>query len=337
MQSCRGTLRRRGLAAAALIACLIAAPAADASTGRFPSRPFSPRSFWNARLADDAPIDAQSRTYVAELNRQRTQWLPWINTVRYSSPVYTVPRSQPVVRVQLDNVQRDLQAAWERVPIPADAQPAAGTDGTMVVVQPATDTMWEFWGAERRSDGWHARYGGRIRSMSSNPGYYTDPPEWGATATSIPMLGGLIRVDELRRGRIGHGLAIAIPQPRKDVFSWPAQRTDGTYDNADAIPEGTRFRIDPRVNLDELRMSPVVRMMAEAVQDYGMVVRDKAGSVAFYAEDPTPLGADPYAGSTGFFDNRYPSALLADFPWQYLQALRTQQRVRGRAAAVRRR
>jgi hypothetical protein len=327
MRPARNSTRAAALAAALVVGSVFVAPA-DASSGRFPPRPFSPRSFWNAKLADNAPIDEESRTYVAELNRQRTQWLPWINTVRYSSPVYTVPRNQPTVRVHLDNVQKDLQAAWERVPMPPDARPADGTDATLVIWQPSTDTMWEFWGLALREDGWHARFGGRIKNLSSNPGHYTDPPGWGATATSIPMLGGLIRIDEVRRGRIDHALAIAIPQPRKDVFSWPAQRTDGTLDHPDAIPEGTRFRIDPGVDLDRVKMSPLVRTMAEAVQKYGMVVRDKAGSVAFYAEDPSPLGHDPYAGARGFFDGRYPSALLADFPWQHLQALRTQQRRR---------
>ena len=315
----------------ALVAVALAAPAppVDAAAARATVRPFAPSSFWNARLPAGAPLDPLSRTYVEELNRQRTQWLPWINTVKYSSPVYTVPRTQPTVRVHLDNVHRDLQAAWEQVPIPAGARPADGTDRTMVVWQPSTDTMWEFWQAERRADGWHARFGGRMKNVSASPGHYTDPTGWGATATSIPMLGGLIRIDELRRGRIDHALAMAIPQSRANVFSWPAQRTDGILDSPRAIPEGTRFRIDPRVDLDRIRMAPVVRMMAEAAQRHGIVVRDKAGAVAFYAEDPTPTGTDPYAGPRGFFENRYPSALLAEFPWRHLQALRTQPRTRG--------
>jgi hypothetical protein len=287
------------------------------------TRPFSPDSFWNRPLADDAPIDPMSAAYSADLRRQLGQWMPWINTTRYSSPVYTVPASQPTVRVKLDNVQKDLQAAWERVPIPADARPAAGTDGTMVVWQPSTDTMWEFWQAQKRGDGWHARYGGKMSSVSTNPGYYVDQPRWGATATSLPFLGGLIRISELRAGHIDHALAIAIPQPKAGVVSWPAQRGDGNYGGPSAIPEGTRFRIDPKLDLRTIPMSPIVRQIAVAAQRYGMVVRDKGGAVAFYAEDPTPTGTDPFGGPAGFFGGRYPSQLLAQFPWQRLQALQT--------------
>jgi hypothetical protein len=287
-------------------------------------RPFSPTSFWNQPLASDAPLDALSSAYTADLRRQLTQWLPWINTTKFSSPVYTVPADQPTVRVKLDNVQRDLQAAWERVPIPPDAHPADGSDHTMIVWQPSTDTMWEFWLAEKRADGWHARFGGRMQNVSANPGYYTDQPRWGATATSLPMLGGLIRTAELRAGRIDHALAISIPQPKADVFSWPAQRTDGKYTGPGAIPEGTRFRIDPKVDLSKLPMSPVTRQIAVAAQRYGMVVRDSGGAIAFYAEDPSPTGSDPYSGQGGLFGNQYPSKMLAQFPWQHLQALRTQ-------------
>ena len=72
-----------------------------------------------------------------------------------------MPDGQRPVRVQLDTgVSPALQAAFERVPIPATATPAGGSDGTLVVWQPGTDRMWEFWKATRRADGWHAAWGG---------------------------------------------------------------------------------------------------------------------------------------------------------------------------------
>lgn len=289
-----------------------------------PYRPFAASSFWNAPLQASAALDPLSADYNAELRRQLTQWLPWINTTEYSSPVYTVPAGQPTVRVKLENNSDALQAAWEQVPIPPNAQPARGTDHTMIVLQPSTDTMWEFWLTEKRADGWHATWGGRMQHVSTSPGYYTDPPTWGATATSIPMLGGLVRLDELRAGHIDHALALAIPEARSGVYSWPAQRTDGRLNSPTAIPEGTRFRIDPTLDLSSIRMAPTVRMLAEAAQRYGMVVRDTSGSITFYAEDPTPTGTDPFTGATGYFQGQYPSELLAQFPWQHLQALRTE-------------
>lgn len=290
-------------------------------------RPFAPTSFWNAPLSDDAKLDAESKSYVAELRRQVRAYGPWINAVEYSTPVYTVPADQPTARVTLDEVASsapELQRAWERVPIPDDAKAAPGSDKHLVVWQPSTDTMWEFWLAEHRQDGWHARWGGRMENLSENPGHYTAPhTRWGATATSLPLLGGLMRLDEMKRGRIDHALALSLPEAAKEIFSWPAQRTDGWTWTPDinAIPEGTRFRLDPRLDIAGLDLPPLTRMMAEAAQRYGIVVRDKAGAVAFYGEDPGPTGHDPYPEI--FAPEKWANHLLADFPWEHLQALKT--------------
>jgi hypothetical protein len=285
-------------------------------------RPFSPTSFWNKPLADDAAIDPGSAGYVAELRTQVTTKTPWINTTKFSSPVYTVPADQPTVRVTIDQRQSLLQSASQAVPIPAGATPAAGSDGTIVISQPSTDTMWEYWQAAKRADGWHAMYGGKMSNVSANPGYFS-APAWGATATSLPFLGGLIRLDDLKAGRIDHALAMAIPDTRAGVWSWPAQRTDGRTQSTTAIPEGTRFRLDPALDIAALKLPYVTRLMAQAAQRYGIVVRDTAGNVAFYGEDPTPTGSDPYTGAQGYFGGQYPSTLVAAFPWDHLEALKT--------------
>lgn len=301
---------------------------------RVPRRPFAPTSFWNTPLADDAPIDARSSGYVGRLRYLLRRWAPYVNTTSYSTPVYTVPADQPTVRVTLDKENsEDLQAVFDEVPIPRGARPAAGTDGHMVVWQPSRDVMWEFWVARRLADGWHARYGGRMTNVSKSPGYYTairgpsgryvEHPLWGATATSLPLLGGLIRIDELRAGRIDHALSIALPEIRAGAYSWPAQRTDGAARHPNAIPEGARLRLDPRLDLSKLDMPPVVRTIAVAAQRYGIVVRDGGGAVTFFAEDPTPTGRDPFAGPDGLFGVRYIDEALRAFPWDRLQVLKT--------------
>lgn len=287
-----------------------------------PARAFAPTSIWNAALPADAKVDPASRALVAELERQVEEFGPFINSVRFSTPVYTVPAGQPKVRVDLNQDVPDLQRAIEAVPIPQGARPAEGTQRHMVVWQPSKDTMWEFWKAERRQDGWHAEYGGRMSPVSSNPGHFTDPPIWGATATSLPLLGGLIRTDELRRGRIDHALALALPEVRAGVFSLPAQRTDGQVDSPKAIPHGARFRLDPDLDLAELGLPPVTRMIAEAAQRHGIVVRDKSGSVSFYAEQPQ-AGGDPYPE---LFGGMSASQLLRRFPWERLEALELELR-----------
>jgi hypothetical protein len=214
------------------------------------------------------------------------------------------------------------------VPLPRNAKPARGSDAQLVVWQPATDTMWEFFKLARSGGRWHARWGGRMTDMSSNPGWFTDK-NWGATATGLPLLGGLITRADLRRGRIDHALALGVTRARSYLWSWPARRTDGATNNPSAIPEGTRFRLDPDLHLGRLHLPPLTRMIARAAQRYGIVVRDKTGSaVTFEAEDATRFSTDPYYGRGGWFGGRSPSAVLARFPWRRLRALRLDMRSR---------
>jgi hypothetical protein len=230
------------------------------------------------------------------------------------------------VKVTLDADAPELSAAFEAVPIPAGAVPAKGTDSELVAWQPSTDTLWEFWGLRRQNGRWHARWGGRLRGVSSGPGHFAAPhPNWGATATGLPLAGGLITPRELRRGRIDHALAIAAPAIRANQYAWPAQRTDGATYDAHAVPEGAHFRLDPALDVDALGLEPPIAAIARAAQRYGIIVRDRSDTVAFYAQNPSSLRGDPYPA---IFGGKSPAQLLRAFPWSRLQLTRMDLRRR---------
>jgi hypothetical protein len=133
------------------------------------------------------------------------------------------------------------------------------------------------------------------------------------------VIGGLIRLNELKRGEIDHALAMAIPDIKRNGFVWPATRTDGDYRGLNAIPMGTRLRIDPAVDVESLPMSAAGKMIARAAQHYGIVIRDHADhAVTFYGEDPAPTGTDPYPQ---IFAGQSPNVVLQGFPWNRLQVL----------------
>jgi hypothetical protein len=419
---------------------------------------FSPTGIWNEPLLPTATLDPNSvaitGTLEAYINTTLTNHTgPWINTTSYSTPIYTVPSGQPTVPVIISQNNPYLQAAMAAVPIPADAQPAAGADAEMTIYQPSTDTLWEMWLASQSllpptsesatlgtggslppgtyyygvtaltptgetkvspvhaytvaaggkvtlrwagpvgatgyriyrgpdashlqllatvahattqpSDPgcvwtdtgsstptpvsppaantattpgqWHASWGGRIQHVSLDPGYYrtisdgaggySEQAGWGVTASSLPVVGGLITLSDLAAGQINHAIALMVPQTAKGIVSFPAQRTDGVSSAANAIPEGARFRLPASLNLATINMPPITRMIAQAAQTYGLIVNDQTGaSVGFRAEDPTPLmrqgQPNPYKTtyfktSTGVYQD--PNFLLASFPWAYLQ------------------
>jgi hypothetical protein len=311
-------------AAAGTTTTSAAAGITPAAASVVPANAFSPTSFWNSPLPSGAALDANSQTYVNDLVSQVKSYGSWMNTNTYSTPVYVVPADQPTVPVTLDTWGPDLQQEFDAVPIPSGAVSAAGTDESMTVWQPSTDRYWEFWLMHQVNGIWHARWGGEMDNTSTNPGYFQhvgQTSNWGATATGLPFLGGLITMADLQRGYINHALAISVPQTERSVFSWPAQRTDGTSTAATALPEGLRFRLDPSINVANLGLPWLDRMLAQAAQTYGIVIRDTSGCVSFYAQDPTPTGTNPWVAP---FDGWGETTYLSWFPWSHLQALQTQ-------------
>ncbi len=295
---------------------------------------FSADSVWNRADVAQQPLGDQrlAQDLTQEAQSELKQGIgPWIETDTDSTPVYVVGPNQRCVTVHLDVTQaygKTLSTAFARVPLPADAHPAAGSDEHLTLIQPSTDSLWEFWEMHKQGDEWHAAWGGAMHDVSSNPGYYTASSwpgaqtNWGASATSLPVVAGTMTVGDLESGHINHALALTIPNARKDVFALPAERTDGTL-SADGR-HSRRARGSawiPNLDVASLHLPPVVEMMAVAAQRYGIIVRDKSlHAIGFYAEDPSPLGANPY---TRLFDGKSPSELLQSFPWTHLQVVKS--------------
>lgn len=282
---------------------------------------FAPGSVWNTRLAADAPLDPASAEVMADFREQMTRYLPWMNTTKYSVPVYVVPANQATTRVRdADDgeLNRAIPYAWGDVPLPARAAAAgpAGGDGHLVIWQPSSDTMWEFYRFSRTSTGPQAYHGARISGVSTNPGSLPSP--WGATASGIPLAAGLVTARDIERGRIDHALAIGVPEMRRGIFRAPATRTDGYVERATAPMMGSRLRLDPTLDVDALGLTPLARMLAHAAQDYGLVMRDTSGAVVFYGEDPLSIGRDPFVAPLNGVELR---VALGAFPWDRLQLI----------------
>ena len=288
-------------------------------------------AIFNQLLVADAPLDPRSaelsKAFADEVRDEYAKnYPPTINVRRFSVPIVTVGPDQKDVPVTLD-----IKESWgdpvrkvlaEGAPIPDNARPADGTDQTLVVWQPSSDTTWEYWKARRAADGWHAKWGGRMRDMSHTTGVFPAKSTQGATATGLSTVGGLITAADVAAGRIDHALTIAIPNPKRGVWSLPALRTDGFDQSATAIPEGAHFRLDPALDIASLNLPPLIRLIAEATQRYGFYVRDRAGVVTFFGQDPG-TGPNPFAPFTaaGSYGEQ-----LKRFPWDRLQLMPMQLR-----------
>jgi hypothetical protein len=111
-------------------------------------------------------------------------------------------------------------------------------------------------------------------------------PNYRSRGAGVPYLAGLIRPWEIAEGRIEHALAFAYLLARLERCVWPASKTDGDDDRADAIPQGARLRLDPGVDVDGIPgLDAAGRVIARALQEYGMILIDNSGSNKIYVED----------------------------------------------------
>jgi hypothetical protein len=295
--------------------------------------PFGTKSVWRSDIVD-APVAENSADMVNHLVgtvTDRYGGVAAFNVNNFNNSYYVATADTPRVDVAFNDCQGKgstpdgllgPDGIFEQVPIPEGAVPSPGTDKALSVYLPSTDQLWEFWVAERGVDGsWSACWGGRIDDASTSPGYFDG--DFGATATGLSSTGGMVRLADVRAGSIEHALSLAIPNPRIFTeFSWPAQRSDGWDEHPDAVPEGTRLRLDPSLDVAALDLHPVAELVARAAQEYGFIVVDKAGAVAVIAESGAPeqaaTGVDPWqellAGTPDY-------EVLAGFPWEDLEAL----------------
>jgi hypothetical protein len=240
--------------------------------------------------------------------------------------VYTVGEATPTVALlgessicpRSEGVFAGFQAQIEAVPIPAGAEPAAGEDKEMIIWQPSTGRLWELWRVLQESGHWTACWGERIADARTSDG--TIPQPFGASAAGISLLGGQIHIEDLEHGQINHALEVLMPDTAASEFVWPADRTDGASKAADAIPEGTRFRLNPQLDISSLHLGPSGEAIATAIQRYGIVVGDTSGSVALSAQDPSPLIREGHANPYDrLLSNPYDT--LDTVPWEDLEAV----------------
>lgn len=323
----RGARSRAGLAI--WLALALAAAVFGLVASEQPGPP--PLTDWARPVPADAALDPNSADLVAGFNHQwqTIYGTVGINTDSYSIPIYTVPAGQPTVSVSIRPGCHDdpgLIAQLRAVPIPSTARPANGNDHSIVISQPSTDTDWELWIAQKDANGnWSACWGGQLSKVSQSKGVFPSP--YGVAASGLSYLASTIRVSELQARQINHTIAVSVVHTTAGTQVPPADRNDGDSTASDAIPEGTRFRLDPTIDVTRLGLPPAGVTIAKALQTYGMIVIDTSGAVVITAEDRQPYIAsgqgDPYAS---LFGSTPPHAILAKIPWNRLQVISPDRR-----------
>lgn len=252
---------------------------------------------WNTPIPKDVAVSSQSASWISALYNA-------VGDINVNQGSWTPTRliaadTDPRRRFNLDN-------GWliDNVPVPGNLLIEAESDAHGCIVDPKDGIAFDFFGLSRDSaspSGWRAKSGTALPLDGSGwwDGSYTAgglSGPWGARASGASLLGGLILADDVKAGRIPHALGAAAPKQLIGPPVTPARTGDGGGVSA-AMPMGSRLQLDPAFDLSTL--DPGTRLVAAALQTYGVYITDSSSSLALYAENykALPGGLNPYPAS----------------------------------------
>jgi hypothetical protein len=261
-------MRRSAAALTLVVAAGLTAGAAAPQAAPLPSAPACPvfpaGNVWNQDISA-LPVASDSDTLIAKIGLD-TGLHPDFGSYRgYGIPYNTVPGSQRKLTVRFDYSSQSDHVGY---PIPRRPRIEAGSDHHMLIVDSGTCKLYEMWNVRHTTRGWRAG-SGAVWKMTSNA---LRPDGWtSADAAGLPILPGLVRYPEVAAGVIDHALRFTAPQTR-DAHIYPARHDAGSGSSASLPPMGLRVRLKASFDLSQL--SPQARVVAVALQHYGMLLAD---------------------------------------------------------------
>jgi hypothetical protein len=272
------------------IAAAVALGAALASgqpLSRAPSCPlFPPDNHWNQRV-DQLPVARNSDALVRSIGLDQGVHADFGSGLWEGGPIgipyATVSKRQSKVRVSFEYADESDRG---RYPIPrrAPIEGGRGSDGDrhVIVVDRDRCRLYELYAAYPLAGGrrWRAGSGAiwNLRSNALRPSGWTS-----ADAAGLPILPGLARYEELRRGEIDHALRFTAPRTRR-VFVYPARHFASSSDDPDLPAMGQRLRL--KASIDTSSFSGQSRVVLRALKRYGMILADN-GSPWFVSGAPS--------------------------------------------------
>lgn len=288
-------MRRFEVTAAVLVLAAVAGSAGTAAARLGPSSasgtqvrtsavskcPVFPRNnYWNTRV-DRLPVHPRSRTWLRHMSpgsRLHPDFGPsdGAQPVPYGLPVTVVGGAHTKVRVRFTYASESDRV---RYPLGRDTRVEGGSRSTgdrhAIIVDRSTCRLYETFDTRRRNGRWSAG-SGAVFDLHSNR---LRPDGWtSADAAGLPILPGLLRPAEVRRGRIRHAIRFTTDVTDQRHI-WPARHDAGSVQNRNYPPMGARFRLKRSFDLSGYR--PDTQAVLVAMQRYGLVLADN-GSPWFF-------------------------------------------------------
>jgi len=247
--------------------------------GRAPALPEAPAcsifpasNVWNRRV-DRLPVAANSATLVRAIGSVARLHPDFGSYPGYGIPYNVATAATPRVPVAFDYADESDRGPY---PIPANPKVEAGSDRHILVVDADACQLWELWNARPDGHGGWLAGSGATWDLASNA---LRPAGWtSADAAGLPILPGLVRYDEVAAGAVTHAIRFTAPVTRR-AYLYPARHFAADSRSSSLPPMGLRVRLKASYNVASL--PPQARVIAVAMQRYGMILADNGSSWFF--------------------------------------------------------
>lgn len=286
------------LAVASTLAFLGAAPAASIAVGSGDqlagdaatvARPvagcsvFPKNNYWNADISA-LPQHPRSDAWLRHMS-PRSKLHPdfgrafGAQPVPYGIPITVVGGAHRRVNVGFTYASESDKV---RYPFGNDTKIEGGNrsdgDRHAIVVDKSQCRLYETWNTRKRNGRWHAG-SGAVWDLGSNA---LRRDGWtSADAAGLPILPGLLRWSEVRRGKVDHAIRFTTDVTDRR-YVWPARHQAGSVNNRDYPPMGARFRL--KASYDFSQYSARTRVVLRAMKSYGLVLADNGSPWYFQGE-----------------------------------------------------
>jgi hypothetical protein len=144
-------------------------------------------------------------------------------------------------------------------------------DRHMLVVDPTSAMLFEFYQGRKTGAGWTAAQAS-IFDLKSNA---LRPDGWTSTdAAGLPIFPAVVRHDEVERGMVEHAMRFTIRNSRR-AYVYPATHQASRKTDLNLPRMGERFRL--RADVDVSGFSPHAQAILKGLKKYGMFVADNGG------------------------------------------------------------
>jgi len=278
---------RRLLPLAALVALAVAVPASGRPVRGAPDcRIFPANNHWNLRV-DKLPVLPNSDAMVRGIGADDTLH-PDFGSGLYEGrpigiPYTTVSKKQKKVNVSFEYSDESDRGPY---PIPPNApiEGGASADGDrhVIVVDRDRCVLYELFAAFPQNGGASWRAGsGAIFKLKSNR--MRKAGDTSADAAGLPILAGLARYEEVKKGKIDHALRFTVSRSRR-AYIYPARHFASSNTDPDLPAMGQRLRL--KASFDTSGYPRQARVVLNALKRYGMIVADN-GSDWFISGAPS--------------------------------------------------